>query len=136
MQQVVAAYTGKFDANTEAGFNLFLQNPQAFNHYWTKPDLMAKYFECLAPGEYGVDVEAFMAVRRSLNFSLLLPQQKSRVRAISFFGEQEHVVSPVYERQIIDSHFANHQTYDVPAAGHYVHFEQADFVQATILGNL
>lgn len=127
MKRVIDNYSGKFDANTETGFRLFLQNPRAFDHYWTDREWMMKYFECMSTEQYAVDINGFFAVRRSLDWSLM-PTGVASVKVVSIFGEKEKVVNPAAERAAIDAHFSHHKTHDLPGVGHYPHFERADLV--------
>jgi len=127
MEQILAAFTGNFDENTERGWMLALENPRLFNYYWFNTEKAQAYLQHFAPPEYTVDTQSFFAVRRT---SYAAPAENCDLKTLVFYGKHDRVLPD--ETGDIAARFPDHRTMTLEQSGHYPHIEEAERVLSAI----
>ncbi len=123
LENILANYTGKFDANTENGFALAAQNPRLFNYYWMNKERMGSFLSFYAEPGFGVDLDSFFGVRRSFFASNL---KNSSVPALAIFGKHDIVISQEKELSLLRQGFSSLEVLQFEESAHYPHIEETD----------
>lgn len=121
--EVIERFSGQFDENTARGFSLGAQNPRLFDSYWYDAESRARFVACYAEPSYGVDIESFVAVRRSYEPIELVG---SPIPAIAVFGHHERVVCKETEIRHLREAYADLTVHELPNSAHYPHVEETE----------
>ena len=123
LQRVLDQHTGKFDANTLAGFQLVAQNPRLFDYYWHDRARMTEFFQHNQGPEHGLDLGGFVAVRSS---TFEVGADGSSVPAAVIFGALDVVVSKAAELAIARRGHRQLKVLDFEQSAHYPQIEETD----------
>jgi len=129
MREVLAAYTGAFDANTEQGVSLALQDPELFGHYWRDHEAMKRFLPRYEPPRYAPDAEGYFAVRRSLTPIVLTG---SPVQALAIFGAHDVVSPRAQQLSPVAQSYPRLEVRELAESAHYPHVEEVEAVLALL----
>lgn len=123
MAEVIGQFSGKFDENSERGFALGLENPRIFDSHWYDRESRARFLPRYVEPDYGVDLESFVAVRRSCEPIELVG---SPIPAVAFFGRHERVVCKETEIRLLREAYADLTVHELPNSAHFPHVEETE----------
>ncbi|GAA4313265.1 alpha/beta hydrolase [Compostibacter hankyongensis] len=129
LQVILDSYTGTFDTNTEAGFQLVAQNPRLFIYYWPDETQMLRFVQHYSGPEYAVDATGFFDVRRSWFEAASGP---SSIPVLTLYGKHDAIISVEDEIKNLPRYFTRLRIEDVPDTGHYPHIESSGSVLSRI----
>jgi len=121
LDEVLDAYTGRFDDNTVRGMRLLLENPRLFSYYWRDHDRMAAYLPCFEEPRYGIDLDSFFRVRESHRMT---PHHRSSVPALAVVGAHDRIISADAEFEMLRSRYAHLTVETFGVSAHYPHIEE------------
>ncbi|TZF83012.1 alpha/beta hydrolase [Pedobacter sp. BS3] len=127
MEEIIANYSGKYDANTEKGWELAASCPYLFNFYWHDEQLMQQYLQYYQD-EYSIDPESFFNVRAQISE----PAFKTDIPAVVIYGKHDRIISIPDEIKAIHEYLSNVEIVELEHAGHYPHIEETDKVISVI----
>ncbi|HVX27027.1 MAG TPA: alpha/beta hydrolase [Parafilimonas sp.] len=128
MKEILDNYPSTFDENMERGFRLAAENPNLFHYYWQNDEQMQNFVQYYN-GKYQIDVEGFLAVRRTM-FEINL--KKCKVPVTVIYGKHDKIISISDELKKIPELFSNCSLMEMERSSHYPHIEQAEEVLAHI----
>jgi pimeloyl-ACP methyl ester carboxylesterase len=120
---VIANLSGTFDGNAERGFDLMVRNPRLFGHFWRNHARMGEFLPRFGDPGFGIDIEAFRAVRRSWH---PLPATRSAVPALAVFGAWDVCVQEPVETENLREGFENLVIRRFSSSGHYPPVEEPE----------
>jgi len=128
LQEILAHYPDIFNEDMEEGFRLAADNPRLFNYYWRDEKLMQSFLQYYS-SEYRIDVEGFLAVRRSM-YEVEL--NNCSTKTVVIYGKKDRIISIPHELNKLPKIFSNLEIIEMSEASHYAHIEETDKVLVII----
>lgn len=133
LQSTVARLSDRFDMNKQQSWELTLANPHFLDYYWTNKSAQENYLANFAPQEYGLDIQGFFAVRKSMYNLTITPVQ---TKTIILYGANDKVAPMKDENPFLQDKFSNNKPYKMEHSSHYPHIEEAEKVLSIIMDNI
>lgn len=128
LHQILNTYSGRFDQSMEEGFRMAADNPRLFDYYWRNKKLMQDFVQFYTD-EYQIDVEEFLAVRKSM-FEIQL--HDCSIPAVVIYGKYDKIISIKDEVKNLPKCFSKLKIIELSESSHYPHIEEPDKVLAII----
>jgi len=128
LQEILSVFLETFNDDMEEGFRLAAGNPRLFTYYWQDERLMQDFLQYYSE-EYRIDVEGFLAVRKSMR---KIELHNCPIPTIIIYGTHDRIISIKHELNEAPKIFSNFRIIEMKNSSHYAHIEEPDIVLAII----